>query len=64
MTAATAALLVVFLVFDNGGRELSTGAPTGYWGMLVVPLAPALVPVAVGSALVALGLTGGGPAAS
>ena len=32
--------------------------------MLVVPLALALVPVAVGSALVALGLTGGSPAAS
>jgi len=50
--AATVGMpLVAFLFFGNAGRELDTGGITGYWGVLVVPIALALVPVAIDWAL-------------
>ena len=62
LTASIVAPLVAFLVFGNGGEELATGAPSGYWGVLVVPLALAMVPVAVNRALIAWGVRESGPA--
>lgn len=51
LVAAIASPLITFLVLGSGGRDLITGAVGGYWGMLVVPIALALVPVAVDRAL-------------
>ena len=58
LASVVIAPLVAFLVFGNGGEELSTGAVSGYWGILVVPFAMALAPVAVDRALVAAGVCG------
>jgi hypothetical protein len=56
LTAVIAGPLLAFLIFGNGGRELSTGETTGYWGILVVPIALSLVPIAIDRALVARGV--------
>lgn len=51
LVATIASPLITFLVLGSGGRDLITGAVGGYWGMLVVPIALALAPVAIGRAL-------------
>ena len=56
LTATVAGPLAAFLVFGNGGTEVATGTPSGYWGILVVPIALALVPVALEWAMVSLGV--------
>jgi len=47
LTAMTAAPLAAFLIFGSGAPALETGLTSGYWAMLVVPTALALVPVAL-----------------
>jgi len=54
LVATIASPLITFLVLGSGGRDLITGAVGGYWGMLVVPIALALAPVAIGRAMVTL----------
>lgn len=39
---------ITFLFFGSAGRDMITGAVPGYWAMLVVPMALALAPVAIG----------------
>jgi len=56
LSASIAAPLLSFLVLGNGGVELATGAATGYWGVLVVPIALALVGVGTNRMLVLLGV--------
>lgn len=47
LTAAIVAPLASFLILGNGGQETATGGLSGYWGMLVVPIALALAPLAI-----------------
>jgi len=42
---------ITFLFFGSAGRDMITGAVPGYWGMLVVPVALALTPVAIAKVL-------------
>lgn len=51
LVAAIAVPHVAFLFFGGTGRDLITGSVGGYWGMLVVPIALALSPVAIGRVL-------------
>lgn len=51
LLAVIAVPLVAFLFFGGAGRDLITGSVAGYWGMLVVPIALAMAPVAIGWAL-------------
>lgn len=51
LTAAVLIPHVTFLFFGSAGRDMITGAVPGYWGMLVVPIALALAPVAINRAL-------------
>jgi hypothetical protein len=53
MFLAAAVLMphLTFLFLGSAGRDMVTGAVPGYWGMLVVPIALALAPVAIGRAL-------------
>lgn len=48
LVAVIAVPLLAFLFFGGTGRDLITGSVAGYWGMLVVPIALALAPVAIG----------------
>ena len=54
LTAITALPLAGFLVLGNAG-VLESGKLMGYWGVLVVPIALSLVPVAVDWLLTAIG---------
>jgi len=58
LVAAVAVPHVAFLFLGGTGRDLITGSVGGYWGMLVVPIALALAPVAIGRGL---GLQEGSP---
>lgn len=51
LTAAVLIPHITFLFFGSAGRDMITGAVPGYWGMLVVPIALALAPVAIVRAL-------------
>lgn len=51
LVAVVAIPLVTFLFFGSAGRDMITGAVPGYWGMLVVPIALSLAPVAINRAL-------------
>ena len=57
LVVATTAPLLAFLVFGNGGQETASGAVSGYWGILVVPIALALVPLAIDRLLAAFNVT-------
>jgi len=48
LVATIAVPLLAFLFFGGTGRDLITGSVAGYWDMLVVPIALALAPVAIG----------------
>lgn len=48
LTACVLIPHVTFLFFGSAGRDMITGAVPGYWAMLVVPMALALAPVAIG----------------
>ena len=54
LTVAIAAPLLGFLVLGNGGQDMQTGAISGYWGMLVVPIALAAAPLSIAKLLVAI----------
>jgi len=51
LVAVIAVPHMAFLLFGGTGRDLITGSVAGYWGMLVVPIALALAPVAIGRVL-------------
>jgi len=58
LVAAIVVPHVAFLFLGGNGRDMITGVLVGYWGMLVVPIALALAPVAIGRGL---GLVDGSP---
>ncbi|MDD2882890.1 MAG: hypothetical protein PHQ58_20960 [Rhodoferax sp.] len=51
LVAVIAVPHMAFLFFGGTGRDLITGSVGGYWAMLVVPIALALAPVAIGRML-------------